>query len=197
MQTPFRRRLLSLGLALLSGGIVMLGELASRAQSTELLANEARVQAMALGGTLMQQLTGALAAGDVGAAIGACSQIAPAASEQVVEPGWTVGRTSLRWRNPDNAPDEWEEAVLVSLALRNRLGEPPTGLEHAEIVDTDEGPLFRFMKAIPTQPLCLQCHGTSIEPPVREALDALYPEDRATGFALGELRGAFTIERRL
>ena len=37
------------------------------------------------------------------------------------------------------------------------------------------------------------CHGTSIEPEVTAGLDALYPEGRARGFDVGDLRGAFSI----
>ena len=52
---------------------------------------------------------------------------------------------------------------------------------------------FRYMKAIGTQPVCTVCHGTSIAPEVTARLDALYPEDRARGFAVGDIRGAFSI----
>ena len=53
------------------------------------------------------------------------------------------------------------------------------------------------MKAIPTQPLCLACHGQEIAPPVAEKLAELYPGDKATGFEEGDLRGAFVVVRQL
>ena len=40
----------------------------------------------------------------------------------------------------------------------------------------------------------MNCHGTDIKPKVKEKLDELYPEDEATGFFLGDLRGAFVVE---
>jgi hypothetical protein len=53
------------------------------------------------------------------------------------------------------------------------------------------------MKAIPTAPLCLTCHGTAIEPRLQAELTALYPQDLATGYQAGELRGAFVALRKV
>jgi len=49
------------------------------------------------------------------------------------------------------------------------------------------------MKAIPmrAEP-CLLCHGAP-EPALKAEIDRLYPQDQATGFRPGELRGAFTV----
>ena len=53
------------------------------------------------------------------------------------------------------------------------------------------------MKAIPTGAVCLNCHGTKIAPEVSQALAGLYPEDRATGFNEGDIRGAFVVTRKI
>ena len=53
--------------------------------------------------------------------------------------------------------------------------------------------LFRYMKAIPAGELCLTCHGKELAPDLAAKLRELYPDDQATGFSLGEIRGAFTI----
>ena len=50
------------------------------------------------------------------------------------------------------------------------------------------------MAAIVTQPPCLVCHGDNIAEPVRQALREQYPADAATGFAVGELRGAVVVD---
>jgi len=44
-------------------------------------------------------------------------------------------------------------------------------------------------------PVCLQCHGepAKLAPGVAEALKELYPDDQATGYSLGDLRGAISI----
>ncbi|MDE0059891.1 MAG: DUF3365 domain-containing protein [Defluviicoccus sp.] len=41
--------------------------------------------------------------------------------------------------------------------------------------------------------MCTVCHGTNIAPEVAAALDALYPDDLARGFEVGDIRGAFSI----
>lgn len=57
--------------------------------------------------------------------------------------------------------------------------------------ETEDG--FRYMKAIPTKGLCLTCHGEALTEPVKATLAELYPEDKATGFKVGDIRGAFSI----
>ena len=51
------------------------------------------------------------------------------------------------------------------------------------------------MRAIPLSPSCLTCHGSEndIPPVVKDHIQKLYPEDRATGYALGDVRGAFSV----
>jgi hypothetical protein len=44
---------------------------------------------------------------------------------------------------------------------------------------------------------CLACHGEKLDAKVQGAIHALYPEDRAVGFRVGEVRGAFTLSRDL
>ena len=51
-----------------------------------------------------------------------------------------------------------------------------------------------YVEPILTQPLCLTCHGDVQDPALLERIKADYPEDRATGFEAGELRGVFWIE---
>jgi hypothetical protein len=50
-----------------------------------------------------------------------------------------------------------------------------------------------YVEPITIQPPCLACHGTQLDAAVRQKLAELYPEDRATGFAPGELRGMFWV----
>jgi hypothetical protein len=57
------------------------------------------------------------------------------------------------------------------------------------------GRVFRCMKAIPTAELCTTCHGSNLNPAIAARLAELYPADRATRFAVGDIRGAFTIEQ--
>ncbi len=50
------------------------------------------------------------------------------------------------------------------------------------------------MKAIPIQEPCMLCHGEVLSSAVKEKINDLYPQDQATGYTLGQIRGAFTIK---
>lgn len=127
-------------------------------------------------------------------AIGVCNRTARGiANTYSARNGWSVGRTSLKVRSPDNAPDAWEEAVLLKFDQRRQDGEDPAGIEHHEAVEHEGKKVFRYMKAIPTAELCVVCHGSDIDPLVDAQLQKLYPEDQARGYKPGDIRGAFTI----
>ena len=131
-------------------------------------------------------------------AIEVCNQAAPAiAQAEAQKHGWGVGRTSLKLRNPDNAPDAWERAVLQQFEQRAAQGESPQGMAHFEVVEQNGRQVFRFMSAIGMPPMeqmpCLMCHGTEIRPDISAKLDRLYPNDQARGYRPGMIRGAFTI----
>lgn len=147
---------------------------------------------------LKGELMAAMRDGGPSGAIAVCSEEAPRiATELTAASGWSLARTSLRVRNPRNAPDAAERAVLVDFDRRAAAGEDPATLEHARVVRESGLAYVHYMKAIPTSSLCLACHGSDVEAPVREAIAASYPADAATGFARGDLRGAFTLVRPL
>ncbi|HRC38424.1 MAG TPA: DUF3365 domain-containing protein [Rubrivivax sp.] len=147
---------------------------------------------------LLAVLQEEIAKGGPEGAIGVCREQAPAmaraASEQT---GWNVRRVSLRNRNPKAVPDPWERAVLEDFDRRAAAKESPATLEKAEITTLDGKVVQRYMRALPTLPLCTQCHGAAdkLSPAVTAKLKALYPADRATGYAVGEIRGAMTLVR--
>jgi hypothetical protein len=128
--------------------------------------------------------------------ISICNQVAPNLAEAHSQmTGWEVGRTSLKLRNQDNAPDAWEEAVLNEFESRKAAGEDPMKLMKAEMVEEQGRKVFRMMKAIPTAEACTKCHGGAIAEPVATKLDELYPSDKARGYKVGDLRGAFILNK--
>jgi len=143
---------------------------------------------------LKGELQSAMKAGGPVNAIQVCKQKAPQIAARISnEKGWDVGRTSLKLRNPNNAADEWEKQVLQKFEQRKANGEDPKTIEFHEVVIKGDKKQFRYMKAIPTAPVCLACHGEKIKPKVATKLDQLYPDDMARGFKAGDIRGAFTI----
>ncbi len=164
----------------------------------EQLAAESREAAKAFMQRLKSTLQTAMRSGGPVKAIEACNLAAPGIAEEVSnQHGYRIGRTSLKLRNPDNAPDAWEKAVLERFEQQHAAGTPVKKLEHYEIVTEGDRKVFRYMKAIPTAEVCTSCHGTDIAPEIKARLAELYPHDQATGFRPGDIRGAFTIERPL
>ena len=154
----------------------------------------ARNAAADFGRALIGELQKAIAAGGPVNAIGVCHSVAPEiAAQKSAEWKMSIRRTSLKLRQPANRPDAWELQQLQRFEERKAAGEGPAALEVGEYAEKDGKRVFRYMKAIPTGEMCLSCHGSSITPEVATRLKALYPEDAATGFKLGDLRGAFTV----
>ena len=128
-------------------------------------------------------------------AILVCKDMAPKmAGEISKQSGWKIRRVSLRARNDARAiPDAWEKAALEDFDKRAAAGEPPAQLEKGEKVDNE----YRYVKALPVQPLCLSCHGPvdQLTPAVKSALAQHYPNDLATGYSVGQIRGAISVRK--
>jgi Protein of unknown function (DUF3365) len=159
---------------------------------------EARKVAGEVPPKLLATLSAAIEKGGPEGAIAVCRDEAPklakAASEQS---GWSIRRTSLRPRNPKAVPDAWERAALEDFDRRAAAGESPATLEKAELVTEGGQKVQRYLRALPTQPLCLACHGASanLSPAVTAQLQVLYPADQAVGYRAGDIRGAMTLKR--
>lgn len=136
--------------------------------------------------------------GGVVEGIQVCKTSAQAIAQAHSIDGWTVGRTSLKLRNQNNKPDGWESEQLAFFDTQMRSGvDPKTLAVSAKVVNEEGIPEYRFMKAIPTGKLCLNCHGSKIAPNVKSVINQHYPEDKAVGFNLGDLRGAFTLTKSI
>jgi hypothetical protein len=157
------------------------------------LTQEARQQTKAFAQALQKTLKQGIQASGPEAAIQLCNTEAPAIAAGLSQNGWQVARTSTKIRNPDNVADDWELQTLEDFSRRMQAGEDPAGIEATTVADGE----FRYMKAIPTAPLCLTCHGSQLAPAVTARLDELYPADQARGFNAGDLRGAFTLRKTL
>lgn len=133
---------------------------------------------------LKGRLVEAIGAQGPAGAIAVCSEEAPGIAQGVASQfGVEIGRTSFKARNPANAPPAWAQPYVDA-----RTDEP---------VYLEDAGTQRIAALLPIrmQPECMLCHGPSERIPeeVRGMLTELYPEDQATGFNLGELRGWFHI----
>jgi hypothetical protein len=159
-------------------------------QTTE-LTQHARQLVAQFAGQLKPQLKQALQSGGPAHAVSVCAEAAPAIAESLsLESGWIIRRASDKNRNPAAQPDTWEITQIDAFKAAVLAGET-RGLEHAE--QTAEG--FRYAKAQLTEGLCLTCHGKQLDDTTLNALKAFYPEDRAQGYELGEVRGIFSLTK--
>ncbi len=149
-----------------------------------------------LGGALKTALQGAMKESGPLGALNVCYDESEVITDQICdEEGLTIGRTSRRFRNRSNAPDEWERAGLEAFDARIKAGEKPADLEMWATVTSPGGArTFRYLKAIPTAPMCLSCHGSELAGDLDEKLAKLYPDDKARGFVAGDMRGAFSVK---
>mgnify|MGYP001043518692 CR=1 FL=1 len=147
------------------------------------------------GGTLKPELKKALKGGGPAHAIGVCSEQAPAIAQKLrADTGWDVKRVSLKARNASSAvPDAWERKVLEQFDARQMKGESAKKMAFSEVVDGQ----FRFMKAQGVEAVCLTCHAAEVKPEVEAALKEKYPQDKARGYSLGQIRGAFSLAKDL
>lgn len=134
---------------------------------------------------LKQALLDGLAEGP-DSAVAACKVEAPRIAAELSVDGVAVGRSSHKLRNPDNAGPDWVAPILDAYVAT-------TGDLAPRSVSLSEG-RSGYVEPILIQPLCLTCHGDVQDPALLERIKTDYPEDRATGFALGELRGVFWVE---
>ncbi len=178
--------------------LAIIAPAAHAGEDPQALAKEARGIVMGFMKELKGTLVPAMKEKGPVAAIEVCSKKAGEIAKKHSVNGWQVGRTALKLRNAKaNAPDAWEKATLEMFEKKITEGADPKTLARAEVVDMDGKKVFRFMKAIPVGKPCLTCHGGNVKADVLKAIRAHYPDDRATGFRLGQLRGAFTLKKPL
>ncbi len=181
-------------------GLVALVAMAGAVQAADVavLKQAGRQIAKQFLGTLKPELKKAMKAGGPVHAIEVCHKKAPAITAAMSQKtGWQLKRTSLKVRNPNNAPDAWEKAVLQRFEQQKAQGADPKKLEYAEVVSEHGHKVFRYAKAIPTGKVCVVCHGAHVAEPIMKAIKAYYPHDQATGFKPGDIRGMFSFKKPL
>jgi hypothetical protein len=140
-----------------------------------------------LKGALGKRLMAEMKAGGPSKAIHVCRDEAPAITASISD-GVTVGRTSARLRNPANAAPAWLAEMVEETAAAAASEVQPRVY--------DLGDKIGVVKPIGVIGACLNCHGAPdrIDASVKETLATSYPNDQATGFETGDLRGLFWAE---
>lgn len=154
----------------------------------------ARAVADSLSDELMGLLSAALTSGGPALAIRFCADSAQVRTLRHWQNGIYIRRVSDRVRNVDDTPDALERRLLEQLSEALQSGSLPREL--AEVIRAPDGTYaLQYLRPILADGRCLPCHGdpAAFDPEVRAVLAKRYPEDRATGYAVGDLRGAVSV----
>ena len=160
---------------------------------TDALQEQAKALTQQFINELKPQLKQAMTNGGAAYAVEVCASAAPKIADTLsVESGWQVRRVSLKSRNASRAqPDAWERSILLDFNLRQAAGEPAAAISYSGM----DGKRYRYLQAQGVEPLCLVCHGKGLSGPVSSVISQYYPDDWATGYSLGEVRGAISLSR--
>jgi len=140
--------------------------------------------------TLIKNLLGAIQKGGSDYAVAFCNEKAMPLTDSLSKK-YTVSiqRISVKNRNPKNVASLFDKkmlALFVSTAVPSLKD---------TLINTPKG--YVYYKPIKIGlPTCLQCHGKpkqDIEATTLKTIQRKYRFDKATGYAMGELRGAWKL----
>lgn len=148
--------------------------------------------------TLQNELQQAIQSGGIKEAINVCNLKAIPLTgivEKSTKSPVEIKRTSLRYRNEKNAPDEFELIALNHyeslMASNDEI--PPFYIQK---INAEESSFYNYYKPLTMKPICLTCHGSNemIGEETLTLIRELYPEDKATGYSEGDFRGLVRIK---
>lgn len=151
--------------------------------------DEGKQTAQSFQAALLSELGRALENGGVANAINYCNlQALPITDSISKMHGVQISRVSHKYRNPNNAASTFEQELIRRYQKDITAG--------VDVKPTLEGELFYAPIAI-KMPLCLSCHGVpgeDITPEDFILINAVYPNDNATHFKMGDVRGLLKID---
>ena len=140
--------------------------------------------------TLRAALTDQISEKGVVAAIEYCNVNAYPITTLFAKEGIMIRRAAARFRNPGNSPDSLEKTVIDSylFSIRSKQSLNDTLVQQPGSM--------HFFKPIILQAMCKNCHGDlllDISPAALKEIKKRYPDDLATGFKEGDLRGIWHV----
>jgi len=101
-----------------------------------------------------------------------------------------IKRTSMKIRNTDDAPNQFELAVLSDFHKKHNKGE-----KVKPVVKENNG-MMSFYAPIFIEDVCLNCHGVigeKMKPATNDIIKSLYAKDEAINYKKGDLRAIWSI----
>jgi hypothetical protein len=144
-------------------------------------------------GALSQNLMKALQEGGVRQAVPFCQKNAAGLVKPIAEKhGLRIQRVSHKARNPANRATDAELALIQTFTQAIAEGRPLT----PKVVPQPDGAQVFYAPILIPADACLKCHGIpgdTMSTADHDFIRTLYPEDAATGFNLGDLRGLWKL----
>ena len=144
------------------------------------------------GKELSETLTSKMKSGGIIEAVEFCNTAALPLTQQMSDKhGVFIKRTSLKTRNPLNKPSDSE--ILVLNEFQANLDQ---GIALEPKVQLDQNGIPNYYAPILVDKKCLSCHGTldqELSRPADSIIKSHYPNDLATGYHEGDLRGIWSI----
>ncbi len=137
---------------------------------------------------LLRNVASAIQRGGVDHAVTFCNAKAMELSDSLsISYQAKIERLSDRNRNPANAIQTSADSAAWK-ALKSG--------ERNFVARGDDRSVFYYKPILLGMPTCLKCHGgkPDIDESTGRLISQMYPEDRATGYRMGELRGMWKIE---
>ncbi len=147
--------------------------------------------------SLKVELKSAISEGGFEKAIEVCNLKAMPITEKiknVSNSNIQIKRTTLKYRNPENAPDEIEKVALDH--FQNLLDKNENLPDHfVQKVTKQDIVKFYYFKPLKIENVCLGCHGNpeNMDAKLLNQISQLYPEDKATGYEDGDFRGLISV----
>ncbi len=112
------------------------------------------------------------------------------ATNKQLPSGVTVKRVSRKYRSVVNAPTTNEKAILDSLDTLQKSG---VILPDYLVEKVNENKFKYYKPLLIDKAVCLKCHGNLKNKEMQEAISARYPDDKALGYKMNDLRGAIVV----
>lgn len=141
---------------------------------------------------LSEKLTEQMKMGGPAKAIPFCNVEAMSLTKQLSEEfNVTIKRTSDKLRNQENKPSEREQEIINN--YQKLISEKQ---EITPIAEVDDNNNKHYYAPIKLKANCLACHGIVdefVSVKTDSIIKSLYPNDKATGYNEGDLRGIWSI----
>lgn len=122
-----------------------------------------------------------------------CSNNALAMTDEIsARTGTKISRLTLKERNPLNTAKGVEKALLEQWEQMVKNGQ---SLPAHELKKLPDGKRVYYKPLLINNEACLKCHGEiAYDSPLGKAIASTYPEDKAKGYKMGDLRGMIRVE---